>query len=143
MIKKFTLIALIAFVAVFSACKKDEAEKNSDRLIGTWTVVSNLEIEYENGVETDREDEGADGSTIEFKSDGTGVQLYSQDSDAFKWTATDSEIKLIWNGDDEDEAEIYKIKSLSKTDMHLSTEDSYVEDGITYKEVIEVKLKKK
>ncbi|WP_169304429.1 lipocalin-like domain-containing protein [Pedobacter frigoris] len=140
MFKTIKLIALIAVVATLFACKKDQAEKNSDRLVGTWAVQSILDIEYENNVETGRDEDAGNGETLEFKADGNGIQTDGQYSDSFKWTATDSELKITWDGD---EADVFKIKSLSKTDLHISIEDIDVENNITYKEVTEIKLKKK
>ena len=60
--KKFTLLLLVA-VATLISCKKDEAERNADRLIGKWTVESVAEINYENGVEKKRQQINAENQT--------------------------------------------------------------------------------
>ena len=141
MIKRFTLIALVAVVATLFACKKDKAEKNTDRLVGKWNMNHTLEVLYENGKEIDRDEDDGQGQTVEFKSDGTGVSSYDDGSENFKWSATATELKITEESDSE--ADVYTIKSLSKTELVLVEEYVEVEGNTTYREVVETKFTKK
>lgn len=129
MIKKFTLIALVAVVATLFACKKDKAEKNTDRLEGSWAMENVLEVTYENGKEIDRDEDEGYGLVLEFKSDGTGSSTYDSRSSSFKWVATDTQLKITYNDDRGDQ--VNTIKSLTKTELVLVEEDIEVEEGIT------------
>lgn len=137
--KKLTLLLLIA-VSTLTACKKDEAERNTDRLIGRWTVESLAYIEYINDQEKERDQYSNLGLIWEFRKDGTATVNTDGEDVEVTWTATDKNLQLgIADGSKLD----FAIISLSKNNLHLSIEnDLEVRNGITYKEIVELKLRK-
>jgi len=137
--KKLTLLLLIA-VSTLTACKKDEAERNTDRLIGRWTVESLAYIEYINDQEKERDQYSNLGLIWEFRKDGTATVNTDGEDVEVTWTATDKNLQLgVADGSKLD----FAIISLSKNNLHLSIEnDLEVRNGITYKEIVELKLRK-
>lgn len=137
--KKLTLLLLIA-VSTLTACKKDEAERNADRLIGRWTVESLAYIEYINDQEKERDQYSNLGLIWEFRKDGTATVNTDGEDVEVTWTATDKNLQLgVADGSKLD----FAIISLSKNNLHLSIEnDLEVRNGITYKEIVELKLRK-
>lgn len=137
--KNLTLIALL-FLTTFIACKKDKAEKNTDRLEGKWKVESVTFLKYENGKEVDSRKESLPNQIFDFRSDGSAsVNLDGEDVEV-KWTATDALLQLDTQRDVKLDL---KIKSLSKTNLLLSYDlGEDVENGITYKETVEVQARK-
>jgi len=137
--KNLTLIALL-FITTLSACKKDKAEKNTDRIEGKWKVESATYIEYENDKEVDRKEQSLPNQICDFRADGTAsVNLQGEDVEV-KWTATESVLQL----DTERDVKLdLKIKSLSKTNLYLVYDSGVeVDNSITYKETIEFQMRK-
>ncbi|WP_316790803.1 lipocalin family protein [Pedobacter frigoris] len=140
--KKITLIALFAVVATLFACKKDKAERNSDRLNGKWSLESMAYVYYEDGKEIEREQKSGLNLPWEFRTDGKATVKIEGDTQETNWTATESTLEITSQGGDQKLK--FDIKSLSKTDLHLEYEsDVDFENGKTYREVVEFKLKKK
>ncbi|SOD12548.1 lipocalin family protein [Pedobacter xixiisoli] len=138
--KKATLLLLLAITSILSACKKDEAERNSDRLIGRWKVESVAYIEFQNNKETQREQYSNLELAWEFRNDGTATVNFDSDEEVVGWTATNDMLQLT-RGDDQ--RLDFKINSLTKSNLHVIFEDrNRVIDGITYRETVEFTLRK-
>ncbi|SOD13762.1 lipocalin family protein [Pedobacter xixiisoli] len=138
--KKIILLFLFAII-LFSACKKDGVERNSDRLIGRWNVESVAYVETENGKETEREQYSNLDLVWEFRSDGTATVNFDSDKETVRWTSTDDRLQIIRN--DDDRRLDFKISSLTKNTIHIVFEDrAKVVDGITYTDAIEFNLRK-
>ncbi|NRF40732.1 hypothetical protein [Pedobacter foliorum] len=141
MMKKITLFTLIVALFTITGCKKDKenGKENSNTIVGKWISSSIWEITYKNGKEINRDDDTQDNLMVEFKSDGTGVSQIDGESSNFTYTLKDG--KLIFKT--EGEFDEYKIKSLTNSEIELYQEESETEDGVDYKYVVEIKLKKR
>ena len=99
---------------LFSACKKDGAGRNLDRLLGRWNVESVAYIHAENGKETEREQYSNVSLAWEFRNDGTATVNFEGGEAQINWTATDDQIKFR----QEDGQQLdFRINSLSKSSM--------------------------
>jgi len=137
--KKITLLLLFVFTILFG-CKKDDAERNSDRLIGRWNVESVAYIRYENGKETEREQYSNVTLAWDFRDDGTATVNFEGGEEQVTWTATDDEIQFKR---EDDQQLNFKINSLTKNSMDVVFEESVkVEDGITYRNTAQFILRK-
>lgn len=140
--KKITLLTLIVALFTITGCKKDKDndKENSSSIQGRWLATSLVEISYENGVEEGRDDDTSDNLWVEFKADGTGMSQTDRDGQSsFTYTIKNNELVIKF----EDETDKYQIKSLTNSDLHLYQEESETSDGVVYKEVVEIKLKKR
>lgn len=137
------LLILMATVLTLSSCKKDSAEKNSDRLNGNWNLESVTIVEYENGVEVDRDDMTNLNINWEFRPDGTAVVNVDGGDAEVTWTATASVLSFVAVNNSNGKVD-FNIKSLSKDELHLEyVDDDEVANGISYKSVREYRLRKK
>lgn len=141
MMKKVTLLALIVALFTVTGCKKDKenGKENSNAIVGRWIASSILEITYKNGKQIRRDDDTQDNLMVEFKSDGTGTSQREDESADFTYTLEDDELTFKMEG----EFDKYKIKSLANSELELYQEESETEDGVDYKYVVEIKLKKR
>jgi len=141
MTKKITLLALIVALFTVTSCKKDKENdrENSNTIVGRWIASSILEITYKNGKEIRRDNDTQDNLMVEFKPDGTGASQRDDESANFTYTHKDGELIFKTEG----EFDRYKIKSLTNSELELYQEESETEDGVDYKYVVEIKLKKR
>ncbi len=138
-IKKIILL-LLSVLTIFSACKKDDAERNSDRLIGRWNVETVAYIEYENGKETERNQYSNLDIFWDFRNDGTATVDFEGGDEQVRWNATDNMIQFIREEGDQLD---FRINSLTKNYLHVVYEDRVrVIDGINVKQTIEFTLRK-
>ncbi|RYF22545.1 MAG: hypothetical protein EOO42_08630 [Flavobacteriales bacterium] len=139
--KKVTLLLLFVVTSLLS-CKKDEAERNTDKLIGKWTVESVAEVNYENGVEKKRQQINAQNQTniCDFRNNGTATLNLDGGEVEVKWVAVDNRLQVT----PERGSDVYfNIKSLTRNELVLELEDDVdVENGITYRETLEWKMRK-
>ncbi|WP_214227672.1 lipocalin family protein [Pedobacter sp. B4-66] len=140
MMKKFTLFILIVAIFTITGCKKDQEndKENPNTIVARWIASSILEITYKNGKEIRRDNDTQNNLMVEFKSDGTGTSQRDDESANFTYTLKDG--KLIFKT--EGEFDEYKIKSLTNSELELYQEESETEDGMDYKYIVEIKLKK-
>lgn len=137
--KKTTLLLIFALTTLF-ACKKDDAERNSERLIGRWKVESVTYVAYENGVEKERNQYSDLPLIWDFRDNGTATVNFDSEDQQVSWNATANVLQI---GLREDTKVDFQINTLSKDYMHVVFEDDVdVIDGITYKQTIEFKLRK-
>jgi len=141
MTKKITLLVLIVALFTITGCKKDKVneKENSNAIVGKWTATSIWEISYKNGKEVARDDDSQENLLIEFKSDGTGISQAEGESATFTYTIKDGQLLFKM----EDEIDKYKITSLTNSELELHQEESETIAGIIYKDVLEIKLKKR
>lgn len=137
--KNITLIALV-LLTILAGCKKDKAERNTDRIVGKWSLHTAAYVEYENDKETERNQRSNLNQICEFRSDGSATVNLEGDNAEVKWTATDNTFQLTTDRQDKLD---FKIKSLSKSNLHIVFEDDVdVRNGITYKETVEFEMRK-
>ena len=137
--KKITLLFLFVFT-ILSGCKKDGAERNSDRLIGKWNVESVAYIRYENGKETEREQYSNVTLAWDFRNDGTAAVNFEGGEEQVTWIATDDQIQF--KREDGEQLD-FKINSLTKNSMNVVFEQRMeVENGITYRSTVQFILRK-
>lgn len=136
--KKLTLLFLIA-ISTLVACKKDNAERNTDRLIGKWSVESVAYVRYENGVEKEREQYSDLPMKWDFRNNGTATVNLDSEDEEVTWIATENTLQITRGNAKID----FQINSLTKNYMHVIFEDdTEVRNGITYRETVEFKLRK-
>lgn len=139
--KKLTLLTLIVALFTITGCKKDKekGKENPNAIVGKWIATSIWEISYENGKEVARDDDSQENLLIEFKSDGTGTSQTEGESATFTYTIKDG----ILSYKIEDEVDQYKIISLTNSELELHHEESETIEGVVYKDVLQIKLKKR
>ena len=136
--KKLTLLFICA-ISTLVACKKHDAERNIDRLIGRWSVESVAYVQYENGVEKEREKFSDLSMAWEFRNNSTATVNFDSGDQEVTWVATKNTLQITSG-----EAKIdFQISSLTKNYMHVIFENhTETRNGIVYKETIEFKLRK-
>ena len=138
-IKKIILL-LLSVLTIFSACKKDDAGRNSDRLIGRWKVETVAYVEYQNEKETERNQYSNLDISWEFRNDGTATVNFDGSNEQVRWAATENMIQFNRENDDPLD---FRINSLTKNYLHVVYEDRVrVIDGINVKQTIEFTLRK-
>jgi len=138
MIKKITLLSLlVAFVAI-TGCKKEKvSEKN---IVGKWTVTAVEEISYLNGKEVSRSNDLDGEFVFEFRSDGSGQDNTEGDINQFTYITTSETLSIKYPGED---PEVFNIRKLTSSELQINLEDTEEFNGQTYKEVVNISLKKK
>ncbi|EDM38490.1 hypothetical protein PBAL39_20495 [Pedobacter sp. BAL39] len=137
------LLILFAAVLTLNSCKKDSVEKNSDRLNGTWNLESVADVQYENGVEVDRDANSDLNLNWEFRNDGTATVNVDGGDVEVTWSTTETVLSLVAASEGKSRVD-FNIKSLSKNDMHLEYINyDEAENGVSYRSVREYKLRKK
>jgi putative protein kinase ArgK-like GTPase of G3E family len=138
MSRKLTLLTFAAICAVLFGCKKDEIETNTEKLLGRWVATSTLEVNYEDDRETSRREDNQPKTTFVFAENGSGTAYLDDEVSDLQWVIAENHLTLKIDG----QAYLFEIKSLSKTDLHLSMEDKSSNSQHTYREVLEFRLRK-
>jgi hypothetical protein len=84
---KKTLFVVLAGICVFASCKKSDGKSTSDKMIGKWQFVSDIEHASYNGVDYRDSTLGVTGNTMEFRNDGKAyldLGTYNRDSGSYK-----------------------------------------------------------
>lgn len=144
----FLSITLLTFcVLFFSACKKDDELSTKDKFIGKWTYETIKSTEYENGVFVTSETEAINGTTIEFKANGTYDAISTDEDgdseeDSGTWKLIDNDKKIIVGEQGSPSGDTLSIEELTDKKLRLLFEDEYTEDGTTYRFENEISFKK-
>ncbi|RZK65698.1 MAG: hypothetical protein EOO92_26070 [Pedobacter sp.] len=139
---KKKLLFIFVLLSSLLACKKDSTEKNADRLISRWIVEQVSEVTYENGVEKQRIQNSAQNESqiCEFRSDGTATVNLDGGNVEVRWVLTDSKLELTT---DEALTVDFNIRTLTNNNLLLEyEEDVEVQNGITYRNTLEFKMRK-
>jgi outer membrane lipoprotein-sorting protein len=127
---KKLFIALIAFTALFSACKKKDVEKTvAEKLAGKWKVTSYVSNDYYSGANHPSTTPGGAGDYVDFRADG---KVYSkegnnpEDVSAFS-LVNDNTVKI----DNED----FTIKAITETQLVLYQKDQTSTTPLEYFEI--------
>lgn len=139
---KKNLLLILVLLSSLLACKKDSTEKNTDRLIGRWIVEQVSEVNYENGVEKKRLENFAqnDNQVCDFRKDGTATVNLDGGDVEVKWELTDKLLKLTT---DLEKTVDFNVRTLTNNSLMLEyEEDVEVQNGITYRNTIEFKMRK-
>jgi len=135
MIKNLTFLFLFAVLAASSGCKKDE--NNEISVVGKWTVTAVEETSYFNGEVEDRSTD-LDGEIVfEFRADGTGQDNTEGDVNEFTYITTSETLTIKHTNQ---EPMVFQIKKLTNSELRLYLEQSEIQDGNTYKEVVDFTL---
>ena len=110
----------------------NEGGGNLDNLLGTWTLVKEVWVEYgESGVEESEPGE----YVIYFGEDGVGFDLETYDDQgtmrAFDYTLSGNKLRVVYM--DDPEPYIMTIKSLSAEQLVLIEEGYDEDDDFSYK----------
>ncbi len=144
----FLSLALLTFcVLFFSACKKEDELSTKDKFIGKWTYETIKSTEYENGIFVESETEAINGTTIEFKANGTYDAISADEDgdlekDSGTWKLIDNDKKLIVGEQGSPSGDTLSIEELTDKKLRLLYLYEYTEDGNTYKFENETSFKK-
>ena len=128
---KIALLLLLTAFA-FTGCKKDK-DDNAQLILGKWKIQSVVETNYVNGVlDGTPETYTDDNYTLEFFADGK-VKLVDNSYSESNTYKIDGNTLTVTNLTGKTNA--IQISKLTKTELSLTSEDSEVSEGKTYKEV--------
>lgn len=127
---KKTLLILFLAATSLASCKKDD--ESSSKLEGRWDFVSEYAVVKENGViiseKTKKPEEGGEALIFEGnkftlleaeKTKSVGTFSITENTINFKFDDSDVTLLLKWN---------------SSTEIVITSEDTYTQDGKTYSE---------
>ena len=120
-----------------SSCAKDDIYQQ--KIVGKWKITRVVSSHYENGKEVgSNEDQvGYNGFVVEFKSDGTIIDLsYEEESEqnAGTWKIEGGKLITYPEAQGNGEPMVLDIVELNKSSLVLSVSDEGEIDGTTYKE---------
>ena len=142
------LVCMLMLSIVSVSCEKEGSGKpDASDIIGKWKSVSLQESFYVDGKLEHQEEEISDewyivyefckdktGSETEYFSDGSTI-VYS-----FEWILTEGKLRFIF--DSYDANEVRTIESCTKSKLVLSMREEDVYEGVRYKEIQTLTLKK-
>lgn len=139
--KNFTLLLLLVTGISFTGCKKDKKDSDEANIVGKWYMQSSWEKEYKNGVLVDQQSSTQPSQTVsyEFRSNGTGLDNHG---DQFNYKIIGTKLTVTYP-DDDDDTEVQDIKKLTSSEMVLTGEDSWDNEGDITKYTWEGTFKKK
>ena len=141
--KKNVLLLLMMAAIAITGCKKEEEQEEEPKssIVGKWFVKKLYFVRYEGSVKKEEETETDFGNSdyYEFKADGTGTFSEVGDTDPLTYTVAGDVITIT---DNPGESFSLKIKSLAANDAVLVEESTETNQGITYRNVMEITLKK-
>ena len=136
--KNVLLLFILAGIAV-SGCKKND--KATSYILGKWFIKKNVEIVYINNIENEKDIDTVYGENdfFEFKTGGTGILSAIDDIDPFAYQVSGDILTISY---DAGVSLDYKIKKLTANEAVFVNEFSEDFDGVNYKTVKEITVKK-
>ena len=137
---KKTLLILFLAVASLTACKKDE--ESSNKLEGRWDFVSGYAVVKENGViiseKTKEPEEGGEALIFE----GNKFRLLEAEKTESTGTFSTTENTINFKFDDDSDVTL-PLKWNSSTEIVITTEETYTQEGKNYQDKEERTYKKR
>ncbi len=137
-----SITSLVFLFIVLHGCSKDKRIENRlSSKTGKWNIELFTESSYTNNT-LDYSDSYANAGNMVFDDNGTLIWTFILDgfTDVYggSWSNSKDDITIIVDG----EGLVFKIKEYSRNEIELESTDQYTYDGITYKYVNYLKLKK-
>ncbi len=122
----------------FASCSDDDEGSNPSDLVGTWTVTSSYYAYYTDGDLMWEYTDNEVGSVWKFYADGTISAM--DGSETGTWTVKGNKLIVTEVSDDETYVHSYTLTRNDNEEITLRSEDTYTDDGSTYREVYSVTL---